>query len=146
MRRALALVLGFAAASVAAQATLKVPSGGHLTATLESAKTAARVQGAPRIVEFQFGRKVQGAFRAYAKNEPMAPDRPFVIRARYDAEPPFTKTEITLARGEIGLLAVAMFKMRDNPAILESEEISLGEAKACRKEYYFCNLLEWIRE
>lgn len=146
MRLLLAVMLGSAAAMAAGQATLKVPAGGQLTATLQDAKAVARVKVAPRIVEFQFGHKARGAFRAYSRGEAMPPDRPFIVRARYDAEPPFAKSEITLTGSQFGNRAVAMYKTRENPAILESAEISYGDAKACREGLFACDASEWMRE
>lgn len=145
MRLAAAMLL-CAAIPVAAQTTLKVPAGGQLNATLQDAKAAARVKAGPRIVEFQFGRKAQGAFRAYSRDEPMPPDRPFIVRARYDVEPPFAKTEIALSGGQFGSRRVAIYKTRENPAILESGEISYGDARACREGLLVCDTTEWMRE
>ena len=142
----LALALTLVGGPTAAQTLLPVPPGRSLTATLDGAKAVARVGAGPRIVEFQFGLKAQGGFRPYAKDEPMAPNRPFVVRARYDAEPPFARTELTLAGKEFGTRQVTVTKIPGDPRVLESAEISFGEARACAEGLTVCETREWLRE
>jgi hypothetical protein len=145
-RLPLAALCAVLAIPAAAQTTLTVPPGRSISATLLGTKAVARIAATPRIVEFQFGRKAQGVFRAYGKTEAMPPDRAFIVRARYDTEPPFARTEITLAGKQFGSRTVTVSKTRENPLVLESDEVSMSEARTCRERLTVCETSEWLRE
>ena len=121
----------FALALLAAQVVVRVPAGKLLTATLQGTSAEARVGKAPQIVDYEFGKREQGQFRPYAKTEPVAYDKPFVVRVRFDAEPSFATTELSLGLGGGARHPVALFKIRSDPKVFESKEMVFESAAAC---------------
>ena len=89
----------------------------------------------PKIVEFLFGWRDNGQFRAYGQTEPMAYDRPFVVRIRYETAPGFSSTDVVLAwdsRGSEQRHPVPVFRTRGDPAIFESADIAFEDPNSCR--------------
>ena len=97
----------------------------------------------PRIVELQFGRLEQGQFRPYATTEPMAYDRPFVVQIRYDTEPDFAETGVTLSWGGGEKRRVPVFKSRANPAVFVSRGMIFQDPAACRG-LAFCTAIQGV--
>jgi len=110
---------------------VRAPARGMLTATLQDATAEVRVAAAPTIIELQFGQREGGQFRGYAQTEPMAYNRPFAVRVRYDSEPPFGETSVMLTWGG-GQRRVTLVKTRANPAIFESRDMRFEDPNACK--------------
>ncbi len=123
-----ALVLAGGAAH--AQIELRVPAGRSVNANLQGVTARIAVAAAPRVVEIQFGRRDQGRFVPYAAGQPIAFDLPFVVRVRYDAEPPEHRKQIVLTWGPGQSRSVAV---RKTPAgtVFESRELVLDDPRAC---------------
>lgn len=133
MKRAL-LIAAFAIPPgiLSAQTVLQVPPGAQLRARMENKTATIAVQKTPRVVEFLFGRREQNRFRPYGKTEPIAYELPFVVRVRYESEPAFDQTEVTLSWEEGGRRRVPVFKTRGNPVVFESGELTFEDPGNCR--------------
>ena len=102
-----------------------------------------RAAPAPQMTELQFGRRERGQFRPYAVTEPMPSDRPFVVRVRYDVEPPFHQTGVTLTWAGGGKHRLALFKTQADPTIFESRDTVFEDPAACRG-LTFCTGLQGV--
>jgi hypothetical protein len=143
-RMTVAFILGLLlAASVSGQTVVvRVPAGRTVTATLQDVSSEVRVAPAPKIVALQFGYRDGGQFRAYAPEEPIVYDRPFLVRVRYDSEPAFAETSVTLASAS-GQRQITVAKTRADPAVFESRDIQFEDPTAC-KGLAFCTAIQGV--
>ena len=125
------LLLTLACSVAHAQIDLRVPPGQGLTATLQGLTSQIRTANAPRVLEFQFGRRQQGKFVAYGKDQPMRFDGPFLVRVRYDVEPAFARTDILLTWGSGQSRAVPIGRTRGNRTVFESGEMFFEDPRSC---------------
>ena len=127
----LGVVLAAASGVAHAQTELRVPAGSSVTARFQGLSAQFKAAAGPRVVELQFGRRERGTFVAYAKDQPMRYDVPFLVRVRYDAEPPIDRTEITLAWGAGQSRAVPIRKTAENRTVFESGELFFEDPRTC---------------
>lgn len=125
------LLLTLACAVAHAQIDLRVPAGRSVIAKLEGLTAQIQTGAAPRVLEFQFGRREQGKFVAYAKDQPMSFDNRFLVRVRYDVEPLFDRTDIRLTWGSGESRAVPIRKTGANRTVFESGEMFFDDPRTC---------------
>ncbi len=129
---ALMLATSLAPRTFGSDTVIRVAPGAELTAQLQNQTAKIAVQKTPQIVEFVFGRKERGQFRPYGKTEPIAYELPFVVRVRFDAEPSFDRTNVTLTWEEGGKQQVSVVKTRENRTVFESSELKFQDPGSCR--------------
>jgi hypothetical protein len=135
--RAKAFVVSVALATVTgvgithAQTELRVPAGRSVTGKLEGLSAQFKTVSGPRVLELEFGRRTQGKFVAYAKDQPMSFDLPFLVRVRYDVEPVIDRTEITLTWGAGQSRKVPIRKTEANRTVFESAEMFFEDPRTC---------------
>jgi hypothetical protein len=113
-------------------ASLPVPSGSTLRATLDGKAAEVKVEDVPKPVEYRFGRKEQGRFVAYTKDQPLPYDKPFMVQIRFSSEPPHDQTTVPLTWENGGHMDILVYKNKSNPTIFESKEHPFEDPSACR--------------
>jgi hypothetical protein len=121
-----------AAQPSAADAVVRVPPGGRLRATVGDAKAEVAVERRPKVVEIRFGRLEQDRFVAYASNEPIAYDRPFLVQVRFSVPPTYDQTIVTLDTRGGGRHEVPVYKLATAPNVFRSRAMTFEDPGACR--------------
>ena len=110
---------------------INVPPGGKLRASVGEANAEVSVANQPKLVELRFGRMETGRFIPYSPKEPMPYDRPFMVQARFAAEPLYEQTSITLTTKQGERYAVPIYKTA-NPAVFHSQAMVFEDPSGCR--------------
>ena len=131
------LLVGLAIQPLEAQerqpgASIAVPPGGKLRATLGEAKAEVGVLSRAGLVELRFGRVEGGRFVPYGPKQPIAWDRPFLVQARFASEPPWEQTTITLSTQAGGSYTVPVFKTAARPDVFQSPAMVFEDPSGCR--------------
>lgn len=111
---------------------MPVPSGSTLRATLGGKTAEVKVEDVPKRVEYRVGRKEQGQFVAYPKDQPMPYDKLFVVQVRFSSEPPHEQTTVPLSWENGGHMEIPVYKSKSDPTIFESDEHEFEDRSACR--------------
>ena len=111
---------------------LPVPSGSTLRATLDGKAAEVKVEDVPKPVEYRVGRKEQGRFVAYAKDQPIPYDPPFMVQVRFSSEPPHAQTTVPLSWENGGHMEIPIYKNKSDPTIFESDEHEFEDRSACQ--------------
>ena len=111
---------------------VSVPSGSTLRATVDGKTANVKVEDVPQPVEHRVGRKEQGRFVAYTKDQPIPYDRLFMIQVRFASEPPHAQTTVPLRWENGGQMEIPVYKSQSDPTIFESKEHPFKDPSACR--------------
>jgi hypothetical protein len=116
---------------------MPVPLGSTLRVTLDGKAAEVKIEDAAKPIEYRFGRKEQGRFVAYAKDQPLPYDKLFIVQVRFSSELTHAQTTVPLNWENGGHMEIPVYKSKSDPTIFESQEHPFEDPSACRG-FRFC--------
>ena len=111
---------------------VQLPSGSTLRVTLDGKTADVKIEDLPKPVAYRFGRKEQGRFVAYSKDQLLPYDKLFMVRVRFSSEPRHDQTTVLLKWENGGHMEIPVYKSKSDPKIFESMEHLFEDPSACQ--------------